>query len=359
MSTAALRDVVVGAGLAGLHAAQQLRELGFDGSLTVVGDEPRPPYDRPPLSKRVRPRPWSGPGAALHGVRPLATLADALALREVLDRAGRLLVLGGGFVGAEVAAAARSRGSAVTVVEQRDVLLGRPLGTAGGRVVTDLLGRAGVDVRTATTLRALEGDRRGAVRRAVLSDGAELVVDAVVVGTGVTADTRWLGTSGLVLDDGVLCDDACRAVRHWSNARAGRRRGPDAARPARWRPTRRPPTSTSRRSGPTSTPPPGGCGSARSGTPPTRTPSTCWTATSPPGGRCSPAAGRGGSSGPCPWTAPATSPPCAARSPPGRPSRDGFPRRRRSRGDGARPGSTASPPGAPRRPGRPGGRPPR
>jgi NADPH-dependent 2,4-dienoyl-CoA reductase/sulfur reductase-like enzyme len=190
----ALRDVVVvGAGLAGLSAAQQLRELGFDGTLTIVGDEPRPPYDRPPLSKRVltgeeppdvtlpgadalgagwslgapavaldpvegtvttsdgrrhradgvviatgaRPRPWSGPGAALHGVRPLATLPDALALREVLDRAGRLLVLGGGFVGAEVAAAARSRGSAVTVVEQRDVLLGRPLGTAGADPALD------------------------------------------------------------------------------------------------------------------------------------------------------------------------------------------------------------------------------
>ncbi len=265
----ALRDVVVvGAGLAGLHAAQQLRELGFDGTLTIIGDEPRPPYDRPPLSKRVltapeppevalpgadalgagwslgtpavaldpgerrvatadgrrhradavviatgaRPRPWSGPGASLHGVRPLATLVDALALRDVLDRAGRLLVLGGGFVGAEVAAAARSRGSAVTVVEQRDVLLGRPLGTEGGGVVTDLLARAGVDVRTATTLRALEGDRRGAVRRAVLSDGTELVVDAVVVGTGVAADTRWLRTSGLLLDDGVVCDSACRAV---------------------------------------------------------------------------------------------------------------------------------------------------
>jgi NADPH-dependent 2,4-dienoyl-CoA reductase/sulfur reductase-like enzyme len=265
----ALRDVVVvGAGLAGLSAAQQLRELGFDGTLTVVGDEPRPPYDRPPLSKRVltaaeppdvalpgadalgagwslgapavaldpvegtvttadgrrhradgvviatgaRPRPWSGPGAALHGVRPLATLPDALALREVLDRAGRLLVLGGGFVGAEVAAAARSRGSAVTVVEQREVLLGA-LGTVAGRVVTDLLARAGVDVRTATTLRALEGDRRGAVRRAVLSDGAELVVDAVVVGTGVAADIRWLRDSGLLLDDGVVCDGACRAVR--------------------------------------------------------------------------------------------------------------------------------------------------
>jgi hypothetical protein len=92
------------------------------------------------------------------------------------------------------------------------VLLSRPLGPVGGAAVTNLLGRAGADVRTATRLRALEGDARGAVRRAVLSDGATVWVNTVVKALGAMADTAWLRGSGLLLDDGVVCDAACCAV---------------------------------------------------------------------------------------------------------------------------------------------------
>jgi hypothetical protein len=112
-------------------------------------------------------------------VRPLATLGYALALRCVLNGGCRLLVVGGGFVGAEVAAAAGRRGSVVTVVEQREVLLGRPLGPVAGAAVTDLLRQARADLRMTTTLRALEGDARGAVRLAVLSDSTIVGVDVV------------------------------------------------------------------------------------------------------------------------------------------------------------------------------------
>jgi hypothetical protein len=118
--------------------------------------------------------------------------------------------------------------SAVTVVERQEMLIGRRHGSVGCVAVTYLLPRVVAYVRTATTLRALEGDARSADRQAVLFDGATDRVDAAIVDLGAVADTAWLRGSGLLFDDGMVCDAACRpdsllagrrtAVRHWSNA---------------------------------------------------------------------------------------------------------------------------------------------
>ncbi|MFI1200119.1 NAD(P)/FAD-dependent oxidoreductase [Streptomyces sp. NPDC020883] len=270
--TAPERIVVVGASLAGLRAAEALRDEGFTGELTLLGDEPYPPYDRPPLSKAVlsgrlstdrielprvrdigarwllgtratgldararrvtladgrqvdydrlliatgtRSRPWPAErGGALHGVHLLRSRDDADRLRAVLaDGPGRVLVIGAGFTGGEVASVCRDLGLAVTVTQRSGAPLASALGGVIGGVAARWYRDAGVDLRLDTTVRALEGDADGRLRRAVLADGTTVTADVAVVAAGALANTEWLAGSGLAADDhGVTCDAACRAL---------------------------------------------------------------------------------------------------------------------------------------------------
>jgi NADPH-dependent 2,4-dienoyl-CoA reductase/sulfur reductase-like enzyme len=258
--------VVVGASLAGLRAAEELRNQGFEGTLTVIGDEPHPPYDRPPLSKQVLAGEWPterialtvgldggidaldlgwrlatraagldlagrqvvladgervgydglviATGAAprelpgtdgLTGVHTLRTIDDCLAVRAELDAgARRVVVVGAGFIGSEVAATCRTQGCDVTILEALRVPLGRALGDEMGAVMGDLHRDHGVDLRLGVGVAGFEGDER--VERVRLADDSVVAADLVVVGIGVTPNTGWLEGSGLALDDGVVCD---------------------------------------------------------------------------------------------------------------------------------------------------------
>ncbi|MER7276003.1 FAD-dependent oxidoreductase [Dactylosporangium sp. NPDC000244] len=264
------RIVIVGASLAGLRAAEALREEGYSGSLTLIDDEPYGPYDRPPLSKqalggRIRPdatglprrsdldarwrlgvralaldlpgrrvqlsdgtavpfdrlliatgvraRPWPGP--EFDGVFVLRTRDDAIALQHRLlpadgSRPGRVLVVGAGFTGSEVASTCRSLGLDVTVAEAASTPLEGALGSTIGSIAADLQRAHGVDLRCGVTVTRLEGDHR--VRRAVLSDGDVLDVDVVVAALGGERNVEWLAHSGLAAGPwGVACDAGCRA----------------------------------------------------------------------------------------------------------------------------------------------------
>lgn len=257
---------VVGASLAGLYAARELRAQGFDGRLVIVGDEPHQPYDRPPISKdfltgrsgeaqlaltdgeetaelaaewllgtRARgldPRgrtvllddgrtvPSDGvviatgasarrlPGPGLAGVHTLRTLDDARTLRaELTAGPQRVVVIGGGFIGAETASSCVALGHDVTVVEAAPLPLLPQLGPEMAAVCAGLHARGGATLLTGTGVAALRGDT--AVRAVELSDGRLLPADVVVVGIGATPNTGWLAGSPLALDDGVLCDDGC------------------------------------------------------------------------------------------------------------------------------------------------------
>jgi NADPH-dependent 2,4-dienoyl-CoA reductase/sulfur reductase-like enzyme len=279
---------VVGASLAGMHAAHTLRQEGFDGRLIVVGDELHEPYDRPPLSKQVLAGEWdtdrsvlpaaredleidwrlgarasgldvanravkltSGdvvgfdglviatgtqarwiPGAdAFAGVHVLRTLDDCLAIRAALDAGpSRIVIVGAGFIGAEVAATCRGRGIEVTVIEAADVPLERALGADMGRLCGEMHLDHGVDLRLGVGVDGFEGDEHvGGVR---LSDGSLVEADLAVIGVGVRPATEWLETSGLPLDDGVVCDDTCQVapgivaagdVARWPSRRFGER----------------------------------------------------------------------------------------------------------------------------------------
>jgi 3-phenylpropionate/trans-cinnamate dioxygenase ferredoxin reductase component len=282
------RVVIVGASLAGFRAAQTLRREGFDGLITLVGDEARRPYDRPPLSKRVLDgrvapeaialergdedleldwrlgvratgfdaadrtvtldggeelgadgvilacgaRPRTLPGTdGLAGVHVLRRLDDSLALRAALEsRSERVVVIGAGFIGAEVAATCRGRGLAVTMVEAGPTPLGRVLPAAIGSFVTELHLDEGVDVRVGVGVAGIDLDDGGRARAVRLVDGTSIDADVVVVGIGVSPNTGWLEGSGLVLDDGVRCDATCLAaagivaagdVASWPNSRFG------------------------------------------------------------------------------------------------------------------------------------------
>jgi 3-phenylpropionate/trans-cinnamate dioxygenase ferredoxin reductase component len=261
---------VAGASLAGLRAAETLRRDGFTGEVIVIGAEAHRPYDRPPLSKQVlagvwavdeidlvgsatdldvswrlgcaierldpagravwlesgervafnglviatgcRPRTLSA-AAGLGGVHVLRTVDDCLALKAELDaRPGRLVVVGAGFIGSEVAATARGMGLAVTLVEALPVPLSRALGEAMGGVMAEVHRDHGVDVRLNVGVEGFEAGSDDRVGRVRLSDGMAVDADVVVVGVGVRPNTEWLEGSGLRLDDGVVCDETCLAA---------------------------------------------------------------------------------------------------------------------------------------------------
>ena len=265
----ALRTVVVvGASLAGLRATETLRREGFDGRIVVVGAEPHLPYDRPPLSKQLLAGEWEPqdlalrrtpydeldvelrlgvrataldaagrvltldgdealvfdgallatgaeprrlPGMpALDGIFVLRTVDDALDLRARLDAGPRVVVVGAGFIGSEVAATCRQRGLQVTVLEALPAPLVRGLGPVLGMVCGDLHRDHGVDLRLGVGVAAIEGG--GRVERVRLDDGSTVDADVVVVGVGVAPVTDWLEGSGLTLDNGIVCDETLLAA---------------------------------------------------------------------------------------------------------------------------------------------------
>ncbi|EXU64366.1 ferredoxin reductase [Streptomyces sp. PRh5] len=255
------RIVVVGASAAGLAAAETLRREGYDGTVTLVGDEPRPPYDRPPLSKQILAGQWQpgrldlrspadldALGLDLHlgtaasgldladrivhladgtpvpydglivatgvgprrlpgeGGRVLRTLDEALTLRDRLGPERRLAVVGAGFLGAEAAAAARGLGTEVTLIEPAPVPLAHAVGEDVGRVLSQAHLDHGVDLRTGVGVTEVT---HGGVR---LADGGLVVADEALVAIGCRPNTAWLEDSGLTLDDGLMCDEYCAAA---------------------------------------------------------------------------------------------------------------------------------------------------
>ena len=279
------RIVVVGASVAGYGAIQELRKGGYDGALTLVGAEDRLPYDRPPLSKQVLAGDWepdrvdfrlpdtldvelrlgsaasaldlgertlrlaSGadlpydgliiatgaaprwlPGSeSIEGVHVLRTLDDCLAVRAAFEQGARVAVVGAGFIGCEVAATARQRGLEVSLIEALPLPLAGALNPEIGQACADLHRAHGVDLRCGVMVEGIDGGQRA--ERLRLSDGSTVEADVVVVGIGVTPATAWLQSSGLTLDDGVVCDSTCMAapgvyaagdVARWYNPRYAR-----------------------------------------------------------------------------------------------------------------------------------------
>jgi len=252
-----------------MQAAETFRHEGYTGRIIVVGDESHTPYDRPPLSKQVLAGEWEPdrivlpaavdemlsvewrlgrrasaldlghrtltlddgeeldydglviatgarartlPGTeSMAGVFALRTLDDCLSLRSALTAGPRhVVVVGAGFIGAEVAATCRKHALSVSIVEPLPVPLGRVLGNEIGQVFADLHRDEGVDVRLGVGVDRIEGN--GRVERVVLADGTALDADVVVVGIGVIPNTEWLEGSGLELGNGVQCDEACFAA---------------------------------------------------------------------------------------------------------------------------------------------------
>jgi NADPH-dependent 2,4-dienoyl-CoA reductase/sulfur reductase-like enzyme len=261
------RAVIVGAGMAGVQTAVELRQQGWRGPVVIVGEEPHTPYDRPPLSKAVllgaaqgsadvdvrfdvdfkaldvelrlglraealradRHEIVTGSGvldydklvvatgayavtlpgtAGLPDVYPLRTLDDAAALRPVLAERRHVVVVGAGWIGAEFATAARQAGCPVAVVEAADRPLAGALPASVTAPMRDWYEEAGVDLRTGTPVSAVEPGE------VVLADGTRLPARAVVVGIGARPQTGWLGGSAVALDDSgaVLADDRLRTT---------------------------------------------------------------------------------------------------------------------------------------------------
>jgi len=267
--------VVVGASLAGWRAVETLRAEGFEGKISLVGDERHLPYDRPPLSKQVLAGTWPPEKAVLadkrrsselrvhevlgqravgldvdgrkvelddgtaldgdafvittgaasrrfpgtedlsqrDGLFTLRTLDDSLALRAAVMAVDspRVVVIGAGFIGAEVASTCVGLGARVTVLEALDIPLRNVLGPVLGAHCASLHGANGVELRTGVAVRHIRpGASDGEARRGLvveLGDGGTVPADVVLVGIGVVPATEWLADSGLTLDNGVVCDD--------------------------------------------------------------------------------------------------------------------------------------------------------
>ncbi|RWA18642.1 hypothetical protein MBRU_05345 [Mycolicibacterium brumae DSM 44177] len=284
--------VIVGAGLAAVRLSEQLRRGGYDGPLTIVGEEPHLPYDRPPLSKEalrdpsvdttLKPaqfyadqnitlrlgspavgldtatrvvrladgtelgydeliiatglRPRRIPGFDLPGVHVLRFVDDKAALSADAAGARRAVVVGAGFIGCEVTASLRAMGLEVVLVEPAAQPLAGVLGEQIGALVARLHRAEGVDVRTGVGVRAVSGEDR--VRAVTLGDGVEIDADLVVLGIGSTPATDWLEGSGVEVGDGVICDNVGRAsAPHvWAagDVAAWRDRDGVLARPEHW-----------------------------------------------------------------------------------------------------------------------------
>jgi 3-phenylpropionate/trans-cinnamate dioxygenase ferredoxin reductase subunit len=301
--------VIVGASLTGAKAAEALRQEGFDGRVVLVGAEPHRPYERPPLSKGylqgeaeresvfvhpegyyaeqeiellagrevtaidpsertailgdgetllwdrlllatgAEPRTLPIPGTDLEGVHLLRTLDDSDRLREVIAAGGRLVVIGAGWIGSEVAASARTQGMEVTIVERESVPLQGVLGAEVGGMYAAVHRDHGVELLAEASVEAIEGDRRA--ERVRLAGGRTIDCAAVLIGVGAAPRVELAEAAGLAVDNGVLVDATLRAgeadvfaagdlanavhpfferrvrVEHWANAL---NQGPAAAR---------------------------------------------------------------------------------------------------------------------------------
>ncbi|MFJ9213387.1 ferredoxin reductase [Streptomyces sp. L-9-10] len=259
------RITIVGASAGGLATAEALRRSGYEGTITLIGDEPHLPYDRPPLSKRILAGTDQPSGLALRrtedihalgldlrlgvratgldmaartvaladgthvpyeglvvatGVRPrrlpgcdnvtgshtLRTLEDALALKARLLPGRRLVIVGAGFVGAEVAAVARGLGVEVTVLESAPVPMAQAIGDHAGRLLAQAHLDHGVHLRTAVTVDGILSTD-GHVTGVALTDGGVIPADDVLIAIGSLPNTEWLHGSGLTLDNGLVCDE--------------------------------------------------------------------------------------------------------------------------------------------------------
>ncbi len=256
--------LLVGGGVASAYCASELRKRGADGSILLVGREPEPPYDRPPLSKEylrgdasredahVHARSWYDEndvelltgksvmsldaetrtakiqggeevafgtallatgamvnilrvdGAQLEGIHYLRAFGNSDSIRDDVADAEHVVCVGGSYIGAEVAASLIEMGKRCTIVEIEPVILSRGFGVEAGRVLHDLLASKGVEFAAGETVAAFEGDER--VSAVLTESGREIPCDAVVVGAGVRPDTMLAGRAGLEVENGIVCD---------------------------------------------------------------------------------------------------------------------------------------------------------
>lgn len=260
--------MIVGASLAGVRAAETLRTAGYTDTITMIGDEPVMPYDRPPLSKNFLAGEWDADRVALRkpeafdalnitwklghpatslnidanevtladgtviaydglviatggvvrtlpnqpaiaGVHVLRTLAHAESLRSELVESARVVVIGAGFIGFEAAATATARGCAVTVLEGLEAPLIRALGPEMGNAIGAVHERNGVTIRCGVQVKSIDGTDR--VTGITLGTGEVVPADVVIVGIGVAPATKWCDNSGLTIRDGIVCDEFLNA----------------------------------------------------------------------------------------------------------------------------------------------------
>jgi len=260
---------IVGASLAGVRAAEALRSEGFKGNIKLLGDEAHIAYDRPPLSKsflegemtseklslltsekinelelevrtdskasnldiesrtlevngeveefdaliiatgaRARKLPNT---EEINGVHTLRSLDDSIKIRKSFKSGNpKVVVVGGGFIGCEVAATASNLGIEVTIVESQDVPLSHVLGEEAGKVISELHTNNGVRLKCGVEVQEIRGDSQ--VEGVLLEDGTLLEADLVIVGIGAVPNTEWLENSGLTIENGVCCDQTCLAA---------------------------------------------------------------------------------------------------------------------------------------------------